>query len=320
MKTKVKYLTAILFLASVVMYFIPFMGWKKLQLRLFDLVQIGFGNKRTETISQIVDSLPQSQMSLFGYVILGAMLAALVGAVLSVLLKKDAPYFVTVILSVLINIVVVFSVLFMKQKMEQMEQVLKLNKTLGGSFEISRNLVYIWIGIFVVNIAVSLLAIALPDKKRKKDTRIIYTEQAVKPIQRQYQNKSQATLQQQRAVAEPVAKVPEKKMTTLAAEFHGAIVGKCSYYQNKVYPLEKLTNVYVQIDANGDVYLTKNKMSNTVASIYYVDQYQEYCVTPEQKLCTYLGSGQPLGVHRDYYLSRGSKVYFESEGNSFQLA
>ncbi|WP_158582177.1 MULTISPECIES: zinc ribbon domain-containing protein [Clostridia] len=198
MKTKAKYLTAILFLASVVMYFVPFMGWERLQLRLFDLVQIGFGNKRTEEISRIVDNLPQSQMSLLGYVILGAMFAALVGAVLSVLLKKDAPYFATVILSVLINIVIVFSVLFMKQKMGQMEQVLKLNKTLGESFEINRNLVYIWIGIFVVNIAVSLLAIALPDKKRKKDTRIIYSEQPVKSIQRQYQDKLQIPVQQQK--------------------------------------------------------------------------------------------------------------------------
>lgn len=330
MKTKAKYLTAILFLASVVMYFIPFMGWKKLQLRLFDLVQIGFGNKRTETISQIVNNLPQSQMSLFGYVILGAMLAALVGAVLSVLLRKDAPYFVTVILSVLINIAVVFSVLFIKQKMEQIEQVLKLNKTLGGSFELNKNLVYIWIGIFAVNIVVSLLTIALPDKKQKKDTRVIYTEQPVTPVQPQERKRPHPPVQPvnppvqpRRPVVDPVGKVPQQKKvvpTAPVAEFHGAIVGKCSRYQNKVYPLEKLTNVYVQIDANGDVYLTKNKMSNTVAAIYYVDQYQEYCVTPEQKLCTYLGSGQPLGVHRDYYLSRGSMVYFETENNSFQLA
>jgi hypothetical protein len=57
-----------------------------------------------------------------------------------------------------------------------------------------------------------------------------------------------------------------------------------------------------------------------LAAVYYISEYQEYCVEVNEKLCVFLESGQPLGKGRDYYLPRGTKIYVKDAGNTFTLA
>ena len=57
---------------------------------------------------------------------------------------------------------------------------------------------------------------------------------------------------------------------------------------------------------NGDI--ERYEEGNILAKIYYISEYQEYCVEPLEMRTVLLKSGQPLGANRLYYLPRGTEI------------
>ena len=57
-----------------------------------------------------------------------------------------------------------------------------------------------------------------------------------------------------------------------------------------------------------------------MAGVYFIGDYNEYCVEPYEKSAVFLESGQPLGKGRKYYLPRGTRVYVKDKNNQFTLA
>ena len=55
-----------------------------------------------------------------------------------------------------------------------------------------------------------------------------------------------------------------------------------------------------------------------LGNIYYVSQYEEYCIQPLQTMTIFLTSGQPLGKNRFYYLPRGTEIYIKDQTNKFK--
>lgn len=109
---------------------------------------------------------------------------------------------------------------------------------------------------------------------------------------------------------------PEKKSSE---PFTGAVIGGAGGYKGKVYPLKKMTEVFFEMEA-GQMVLTPYQSEASLAGVYYIEEYGEYCVEPMERGCFYLESGQPLGKGRKYYLPRGTKVYLKDKENKYTLA
>ena len=65
--------------------------------------------------------------------------------------------------------------------------------------------------------------------------------------------------------------------------------------------------------------ICRNKQGIILGNIYYVSQYEEYCIQPLQTMTIFLESGQPLGKNRFYYLSRGTEIYIKDQLNKYKL-
>ena len=101
--------------------------------------------------------------------------------------------------------------------------------------------------------------------------------------------------------------------------YQGAIIGIAGVYSGKAYPLVPKEQVFFQ---GNDQYLEvkKGESDQSVCSIFYVPEYDEYCFEPFLPLTCFLISGQPLGKDRSYYLPRGTEFFIYSKNNHFKLA
>ena len=102
-------------------------------------------------------------------------------------------------------------------------------------------------------------------------------------------------------------------------EFYGGIIGRSGKYRGYGYPLERKEQVFFQ-GYEEQVEISKVESGNSVASVFYVPEYDEYCLEPFYSLTCYLASGQPLGKERCYYLPRGTQIYIFDRNNHFELA
>lgn len=147
-------------------------------------------------------------------------------------------------------------------------------------------------------------------------------EQQMKAQQeRARMQEQQMKVQQERARMQEQQEMQRYQQASAGANaaFGGAIVGKAGLYTGKAYPLQDKYEVFF-IEENFEVNLSEYEEENALAGLYYIREYQEYCVDVRQGKTVYLSSGQPLGAGREYYLPRGTKVYIKEKKNLFELA
>ena len=85
----------------------------------------------------------------------------------------------------------------------------------------------------------------------------------------------------------------------------------------KVLILKDRKEVHI---VDGDrIDICRNKQGTILGYIYYVSQYEEYCIQPLQTMTIFLESGQPLGKNRFYYLPRGTEIYIKDQLNKYKL-
>ena len=85
----------------------------------------------------------------------------------------------------------------------------------------------------------------------------------------------------------------------------------------KVLILKDRKEVHI---VDGDrIDICRNKQGIILGNIYYVSQYEEYCIQPLQTMTIFLESGQPLGKNRFYYLPRGTEIYIKDQLNKYKL-
>lgn len=102
-------------------------------------------------------------------------------------------------------------------------------------------------------------------------------------------------------------------------DFHGAILGKSRCYAKKAYPLQEKTRIFI-IEDGCEIIVDWYKNPKALAALYYISEYQEYCIEVFSARNIFLHSGQPLGARRTYYLPRGTEIYVIDEENRFELA
>lgn len=85
----------------------------------------------------------------------------------------------------------------------------------------------------------------------------------------------------------------------------------------KVLVLKDRKEVYITND--NEINICRSQQGLVLGNIYYVSQYEEYCIQPLQTMTIFLTSGQPLGKNRFYYLPRGTEIYIKDQTNKFKL-
>ncbi|MFQ6794184.1 hypothetical protein [Thomasclavelia sp.] len=100
-------------------------------------------------------------------------------------------------------------------------------------------------------------------------------------------------------------------------EFYGILIGKSGKYQDQACLLENKVPVYFK-NENSDILVEDMESETALACLYYIPEYQEYCIEPYQMNTVYLKSGQPLGK-RVYYLPRGMAIYINEKEHLFKL-
>lgn len=101
--------------------------------------------------------------------------------------------------------------------------------------------------------------------------------------------------------------------------FTGAVVGVTGMYASKAYALKEKQRVFF-VAGEGTVSLLEIAQEPSVAAVYYIEEYKEYCVEVHEAKSFFLKSGQPLGKGRTYYLPRGTEIYIITKENLFKLA
>lgn len=90
-------------------------------------------------------------------------------------------------------------------------------------------------------------------------------------------------------------------------------------FQNMAYPLQERQELFFQW-TEGQITTELYKSQESLAGIYFIPEYQEYCVEVFARVSVFLESGQPLGKDRRYYLPRGTRIYMKDDQGMFKLA
>ena len=110
--------------------------------------------------------------------------------------------------------------------------------------------------------------------------------------------------------------------------FYGAIKSAEEMFRGKVYMMEELMPVYIVRSSSSTFLMEYNSVTESIrnhsldeifAEIYYVPQYEEYAVRAANSLKVFLGSGQPLGKEKLYYLPRNTQLYCNNKNQMFSL-
>lgn len=107
--------------------------------------------------------------------------------------------------------------------------------------------------------------------------------------------------------------------TNCEQDFTGVLLCDIKEFRDKAYPLKDKTEVFIY-DENKRLLVKNYETVGKLVGIYYIKEYEEYCIEPFEKMYVFLESGQPLGKNRQYYFSRGTKIYIKNRTNMYTLA
>lgn len=326
MKEKLKYVVGVLLACSLIAGFMPLIGVGAMKLSVMDILKIGAGNYGdTELVREVMELFKEYlRPSVITVIILIVLILA--GAFLTVVLDASKAYMAAIAGGVVNNILVIILGVTVKGKMDEVENAFSFfGLSSGIHFHIST--IVLWMILYAAVFGLSVFGMVMKngDKPVGKPQDIMPESfsDRTNPWDSPQDPKKQAyldrigQLEREREAAKKAA--PPVREQTAAEDFHGAIGGRSGRYDSKVYPLRERVQVFISRDGT-EVYIAAEKNANVAAGVYYVAEYEEYCVEPYEKNSFFLLSGQPLGAGRRYYLPRGTEVYIGDRSHAFVLA
>ncbi|HJD45541.1 MAG TPA: hypothetical protein H9909_01735 [Candidatus Mediterraneibacter norfolkensis] len=339
MKNGLRYLIAVLLAGSLGIWFIPLLDSNILELSVMDVMKVGLGFYSGLEELQIMFAGIQTQLRPYAWGIAGAALFVLIEAFFTSVLGKRKSYVVSLAGSILNGIVggVVFFLVW--KSLEEMKQSTLL-ALVGDAISLSFIPLIAWEGVCLLILILSVIGLLLWASSKSDKQEDIYIEQITRleqekkpePEERFGRETRQDTdhrevprhicreTAEQQSTGQPaVQKAAQRKRPAVSKPFTGALLGANGMYAGKAYPLEDRTEVFFRSE-DGKIIITPYESRDNLGGIYYVDEYQEYCVEPSEIRTVFLESGQPLGKGRQYYLPRGTKIYLKEKENQFILA
>lgn len=339
MKEKLKYIEAILLACSIGLLFMPFIKISVLEFSVMDILKTGLGNFNTSETQSDIFQIIQKYLKPYVYVMIGFLLMILLGVLLTALLKWRTAYIAAIVSSIVNNFMAVGGYMVIRNKMEEVKSAIRL-------FDVSKYLNFhkptigLWVVLYLIILGIAVWGIALCKENEsyvptgdimpesfqtyknpwKETAKQIPEEDYLNQIQRLEREKQIRQAQKMEVGPKVVSQImQEPKEEVISRDFYGAIVGETGKFRGMAYPLKDTQEVFLQYE-NGQIEVSERKQSSSVAGLYFVTEYQEYCVEPLERISIFLESGQPLGIDRHYYLPRGSKIVVKELNNIFTLA
>lgn len=310
-----KYFAALLFIGILGLAFLPIIDISSYELSLFDLMKIIMNlSNSTQLLSEIREVLYQylhQYFILFGI----AFIYIFISACLCLILSHKRVYIVSICNSIIINIYIVTLISFCYKKIRDVSSLLSF---FNMKTNIRINLITstIW---FILHIFIIVISVVGIKSSIQKEIELELEENIPETFQDQinpWQNQ-QDIIKVENIDDQIYFEKQNKDIIPDYSHFTGAILGNGISHYQQVLTLEDRKEVYF-VDSE-IIDIEEDNQSNTLGLIYYVLQYQEYCIMPFDKNTLFLSSGQPLGKNRYYYLPRGTEIYVQNKKNSFVL-
>ncbi|MCF2682736.1 hypothetical protein [Faecalicatena contorta] len=355
MKKILKYVIAVVMFLTVGIGFMPILSLGVVELSVADIIKIGFGGRSDGSIVEEVQTLLREYVSDYSYYLLILMLGILFAAAMTAALSNKNAYLASLICQVVINLFAGIMFFQMTDKIRSIRDVIDFFG-MGDYIYVISTPAIVWVVVYVIILFLTSYGILLKEEDTAQVPGDIIEESfhhVRNPRENTPQQKSKEQMyldriqeleaQKSRKPKRQVMidKVPENHMreedtvadtarlvmpgkVPKAAEktnqdFQGAIVGKSGIYHSKAYMMKDRIPVYFCGHKQPFV-TTRSTGGEGLAKVYYVAEYQEYCVIPMGMKKVFLESGQPLGATREYYLPRGTEIYLEDNRFRFLLA
>ncbi|MDY5985724.1 MAG: hypothetical protein SPJ81_02010 [Lachnoclostridium sp.] len=309
MREKVKFIPPILHIFAVVfgMILLPFVKIGKIRLTIWSILKIGFGKSEGSILEKGVLSIIKSYTQPFVYLILIMIVLLIVMVVLSIVINGKNAYIAGIIGQFVMNGTVIYLFFKLRHNIYAIREMVSFFDLEGVvSFQIFPLIIWILLEILAFMINVCGLYLFRDTNFDREE----YIHDIITPGGRN-------VIPEVVISEEPVSSKPNFPQDS---SYYGAIVGKTGMYKEMAFELRKKELVFVVEDGK-QILIQREKMSsNMVAQLFYIPEYQEYCIKPLKKLNVFLMSGQPLGNGREYYLPRGTQIYILDKQNLFTLA
>lgn len=290
MKKYIKYLIAFCFLGIFLLMFFPFLEISIYKISVFDVIKflldIDSNNFFGYALQQIINQYLKS------YVVFVVILFIhpLINSLLTLFLKNKIVYKNAIINIALFDLVVIFCGIICLQKFNETSSTFSF-------FDTSNFISFSYLSVIIMFLlSIVIICLSILELKRYSKIKIEETQNL-------------------QIITPPVFISPNLEEKTDL--FTGAIIGTGDIYNGYVFSLEDRIQVFFE-KKNKQIDVVKN-MLYAVASIYYIKEYEEYCIKPLESRTIYLSSGQPLGKGKYYYLPRSTDIYIEEEVHSFKL-
>ena len=358
MKEKLKYLTAALLAGSILIGFMPLISVSIVNLSVMDIMKVGLGFYSGSDEARMIYGSIRIYLEPYAWCIVGGLAVILIEAFLTAVLSKKKAYVISLISCIINCAVMTLVIVLIRIKLNEVQSALILLDT-ADIIQLRWIPVIIWGIIYFIILCLSIVGICLWVSTERQETKSeeIYLDQIrmleeendirkkytdevnsepyrsirqsnekispdVSPVQVESMPETDYRSEQRREKKEKSGMViSEKSIYNGGAGkyFAGAIIGEKGIYAGKIYPLIDKKEIFFCMD-NKQILSNPYEDEENLAGIYFIGEYNEYCVEPYKKNFVFLESGQPLGKDRQYFLPRGTGLYLKDKNNEFTLA
>lgn len=320
-----RHIAAALFVVSGCMIFLPLIEVSGISISLLDVMKMGIGSG-ADAWGELGE-IAKNYMKPFFFLILALIVLILASAVLCEAAGWRRFYIPAFGGALIINVLVVICSVSVYQKMKALRSGLDFFG-MGDVLRIRSLPIVLWCLIYAGIFTLCVLGLLKARQIPQTDAYDILPEgfhQKKNPWETQGRQSHPVTEQDYLNQIQSLEKEKQKQQKqqaweqNLLSDYQGALRGKSGIFTGKVFLMEERVPVYFLWDGQ-QVSVAGQQSEEVLAEVFYLPVYGEYCVTPKERCCCFLESGQPLGKERHYYLSRGTILYLKDPRMKFELA
>lgn len=358
MKQRLKYAIAILLAGSILTLFMPLLRVSIIGLSVMDIMKAGLGFYSGSDEVRMIYEIIRTYFEPYAWGIAGGLAVILIEAFLTAVLSKKKAYVISLISCIINCVMMTLVIVLIRIKLNEVQSALIFLDT-ADIIQLHWIPMIIWGIIYFIILCLSIVGICLWVSTERQETKSeeIYLDQIrmleeendirkkytddlnsepyrsipqsdekispdVPPVQVESMSETDYRSEQRREKKGKGGMViSEKSIYNGGAGkyFAGAIIGKKGIYAGKIYPLTDKKELFFCMN-NKQILSNPYEDEGNLAGIYFIGEYNEYCVEPYKKNFVFLESGQPLGKDRRYFLPRGTGLYLKDKNNEFTLA
>lgn len=319
MKKFLKFVIGIAILGSLGVTFLPLVRVAGVEFSTSELlaaaggktVEMDYEDLKSIALNNLAEISERYHEELLPYLLRAGILLVVIvaAAALTMTLAPKIAYYISLLAAAVVGCCTAYLFVQVKGGLDEIESALGLDSDriyrMMGGIQFETLTLTLWCLVWLLVLVLSVYGIMTVRREQSVQPGVIPGEQPPRP-----------PLTPPRDLTPPIMWDPPR---ATYYNFQGAVVSRNAFYGKRVYPLQERMEVFFA-EENGVVYITKFPGANTFAGVYFVKDYQEYCIDVYEPRSVYLVSGQPLGPNRRYYLPRGMEIYLKEQRFLFKLA